>query len=149
MTAKALEDVLQRVEAWPEEAQEQLVEITREIDAQIAGGVYHATASELEALDEAERSGVASEAKFEAAFGTFRRARRSNTASGQRTIFARCPRRAARSAKWVQHRSKNASAKSLREIVARNRCAKSLRIWSNIRKQRRGLWSDRGRMSSR
>ncbi|MGO9005035.1 MAG: hypothetical protein ACLQIQ_21645 [Beijerinckiaceae bacterium] len=72
MTAKALKDVLQRVEAWPEEAQEQLAEIAREIDAQLAGGVYRATAEELEALDEAERSGVASEAEVEAAFRTFR-----------------------------------------------------------------------------
>jgi len=70
MTAKALKDVLQRVEAWPEEAQEELAAIAREMDAQLAGGVYHATAEELEALDEAERSGVASEA--EAAFETFR-----------------------------------------------------------------------------
>jgi len=70
MTAKALKDVLQRVETWPEEAQEELAAIAREMDAQLAGGVYHATAEELEALDEAERSGVASEA--EAAFETFR-----------------------------------------------------------------------------
>jgi len=41
MTAKALKDVLQRVEAWPEEAQEELAAIAREIDAQLAGGVYH------------------------------------------------------------------------------------------------------------
>jgi hypothetical protein len=72
MKAKALKDVLQRVEAWPEEAQEELATIAREIDAQLAGGVYHATAQELEALDEAERSGLASEAEVEAAFRTFR-----------------------------------------------------------------------------
>jgi len=72
MKAKALRDVLERVEAWPEEAQEQLAQIAREIDAQLAGGVYHATAEELKALDEAERSGVASEAEVEAAFRTFR-----------------------------------------------------------------------------
>lgn len=74
MIAKALKDALQRVEAWPEEAQEQLAEIAREIDAQLAGGVYRATAEELEALDEAERSGVASEAEVEAAFRTFHHA---------------------------------------------------------------------------
>ncbi len=74
MTAKALNVVLQRVEAWPEEAQEQLAEIAREIDAQLTGGAYHATPEELEALDEAERSGLAGEAEVEAAFGTFRHA---------------------------------------------------------------------------
>jgi hypothetical protein len=74
MTAKALKEVLRRVEAWPEAAQEQLAEIAREIDAQLAGGVYHAIPEELEALDEAERSGLASEAEVEAAFKTFRHA---------------------------------------------------------------------------
>jgi len=71
MKAKALREVLERVEAWPEEAQEELAAIAREIDAQLAGGGYRATAEELEALDEAERSGVASEAEIEAAFRTF------------------------------------------------------------------------------
>ena len=73
MTAKALKEVMQRVEAWPEEAQEQLAEIAREMDAQLAGSDYHATAAELEALDEAERSGIASDQDVEAAFRTFRR----------------------------------------------------------------------------
>lgn len=72
MTAKALKDVLRRIEAWPEEAQEQLAALAREIDAQLAGVAYRATPEELEALDEAERSGLASEAEVEAAFKTFR-----------------------------------------------------------------------------
>ena len=74
MTAKALKDVLPRIEAWPEEAQEQLAEIAREIDAQLAGGAYHATPEELKAPDEADRSDLASEAEVEAAFRTFRHA---------------------------------------------------------------------------
>jgi hypothetical protein len=41
-------------------------------DAQLAGGVYRATAEELEELDEAEGSGLATEAEVEAAFRTFR-----------------------------------------------------------------------------
>jgi hypothetical protein len=72
MTAKALQEVLQRVETWPEEAQEDLAQIAREIDAQLAGRTYHATAEELAALDEAERSGVASDEEVEAAFKSFR-----------------------------------------------------------------------------
>ena len=72
MKAKALRDVLERVEAWPEEAQEELAAIAREIDAQLTGGGYRATAEELEALDDAEHSGVASEAEVEAAFRAFR-----------------------------------------------------------------------------
>ena len=70
MTAKALKEVLQRVETWPTEAQEELAAIVR--DAQLAGGVYRATAEELEELDEAEGSGLATEAEVEAAFRTFR-----------------------------------------------------------------------------
>jgi hypothetical protein len=73
MTAKALQEVLQRVEAWPEEAQEDLAEIACEIDAQLAGRAYHATPEELAALDEADRSGLASEEEVEAAFKSFRR----------------------------------------------------------------------------
>ena len=61
MTAKALKEVLQRVETWPEAAQEELAQIAREIDAELAGGLYHATAEELAALDEAELGGIASE----------------------------------------------------------------------------------------
>ena len=60
------------VEVWPEEAQEELAAIAREMDAQLTGRGYRATVEELEALDEAERSGVASEAEIEAAFRTFR-----------------------------------------------------------------------------
>jgi hypothetical protein len=73
MTAKALQDVLQRVATWPEEAQEDLAQIAREIDAHLAGRSYHASTEELAALDEAERSGVASDEEVEAAFNSFRR----------------------------------------------------------------------------
>jgi hypothetical protein len=73
MTAKALQEVLQRAETWPEQAQEDLAAIAREIDAQLAGRAYHASAEELAALDEAERSGVASDEEIEAAFRSFRR----------------------------------------------------------------------------
>ena len=73
MTAKALQEVLQRVETWPEEVQEDLAQIAREIDAQLAGRAYHATPEELAALDEADRSGLASEEEVEAAFKSFRR----------------------------------------------------------------------------
>lgn len=38
MTAKARKDVSERVETWPEEAQQELAEIAREIDADLGGG---------------------------------------------------------------------------------------------------------------
>jgi predicted transcriptional regulator len=51
MTAKALKNVLLRVEAWPEAAQEELAAIAEEIDAGLAGGAYHATPDELDGID--------------------------------------------------------------------------------------------------
>ncbi len=47
MAAKALKDVLKRVENWPKEAQEELAEIALEIDAALQGSAYHATPEEL------------------------------------------------------------------------------------------------------
>ncbi len=67
-----LKEVLQRAQAWPERAQEELAEIALEIEASL-GERYRATPEELEAIDEADRSGVATEADVEAAFRTFRR----------------------------------------------------------------------------
>jgi hypothetical protein len=51
MTAKVLKDVMERVETWPKEAQEELAEIALEIDAGLQGGVYHATPEELAGID--------------------------------------------------------------------------------------------------
>jgi len=69
----ATKNLLERLASWPQEDVKKLDEVAREIEAQRTG-VYHATAEELKALDEAERSGVASEAEVEAAFRTFRKA---------------------------------------------------------------------------
>jgi hypothetical protein len=78
MTAKALKalkQVLERVETWPEEDQEELAEVARDIEARRTG-TYHATPEELEAIDEAlgqvARGEVASEEEIEAAFAKFR-----------------------------------------------------------------------------
>jgi hypothetical protein len=46
--------------------------VAREIEAR-RRGVYQATPEELRAIDEAERSGIASEEDVEAAFKSFRR----------------------------------------------------------------------------
>jgi predicted transcriptional regulator len=77
MTAKVLKDVLERVERWPEEAQAELAEIALEIDAELAGGKYHATPEELAGIDrglKAAREGrFATEAEVEAVFAKHRR----------------------------------------------------------------------------
>ena len=66
-------DILRRVETWPQEDQDELAELARDIEAR-RSGVYRATPEELRALDEAEHSGVASDEEVEAAFQSFRRA---------------------------------------------------------------------------
>jgi hypothetical protein len=69
-----LKDVLERAEAWPPEAQQELAEMALEIEASVSGGAYKASEEELQALDQAERSGVASDQQVQAAFRAFRRA---------------------------------------------------------------------------
>jgi hypothetical protein len=71
---KKLKELLQRAETWPEAAQEELVQIGLEIEAEQVSGVYHATPEELRAIDDAERSGIASAEEVEAAFAKFRAA---------------------------------------------------------------------------
>jgi hypothetical protein len=73
MTKEQINAVLERVRSWPIEDQEELIEIVREIEAQRTVR-YHATPEELEAIDEAERSGIATDEEVEAAFRLFRRA---------------------------------------------------------------------------
>jgi hypothetical protein len=73
MTKEQVKAVLDRVLTWPRERQEELAEIALEIEAELDVGPYHASSEELAALDEAERSGVATEQEVEAAFRTFHR----------------------------------------------------------------------------
>jgi hypothetical protein len=53
-------DILRRVESWPQEDQDELVEVAREIEAR-RSGVYVLSDEERTALEEAQRSGVASD----------------------------------------------------------------------------------------
>jgi predicted transcriptional regulator len=76
MRTKALTEVMRRAENWPAEAQDELAEIAREIDAGL-GGVYHATSEELAGIDrgvrEADAGMFASEQEVEATFARYRR----------------------------------------------------------------------------
>ena len=63
--------LLESVESWPEEDQEELAEAARGIAARRLG-VYHPTQDELAAIDEADRSGIAPDEEVEAAFRAFR-----------------------------------------------------------------------------
>jgi len=71
MTKEQITAVLESVRSWPEEDQEELAEIAREIEARRTG-TYRATPEELRAIDEADRSGIATEEEVEAAFKAFR-----------------------------------------------------------------------------
>jgi hypothetical protein len=66
----AIKELLQHVASWPQEDQEELADVARDIEARRTG-VYRATAEELKALDEADRSGIASKQDVEAAFRLF------------------------------------------------------------------------------
>ena len=70
---KALKDVMERAQTWPEEAQEQLARMAHEIEGELKGD-YHATPEELRAIDQSEDAGMADDNEVEAAFRSFRRA---------------------------------------------------------------------------
>jgi hypothetical protein len=67
--------LLERVEAWPAQDQQELAEYAREIEARRTG-VYTATPEELAAIDEAlgqvARGEASSKEEIEAAFAKFR-----------------------------------------------------------------------------
>lgn len=75
--AVKLKELLERAETWPEDAQQELVQLGAEIEGELQAGDYQATPEELAAIDEAleqiARGEVATEAEVEAAFRTFRR----------------------------------------------------------------------------
>ena len=66
-----LKDMLQRVETWPETDQAEVAELLENIEIRHRDE-YQATVEELEAIDDADRSGVASPKDVEATFQTFR-----------------------------------------------------------------------------
>ena len=60
MTKEEISLVLEKVRSWPQEDQEELAEIVREIEARRTG-VYVLSDAERAAIDEAERSRMASD----------------------------------------------------------------------------------------
>jgi predicted transcriptional regulator len=71
-----LQEVLKQAEAWPEEAQEELVDAALEIATGLTGE-YHATNEELagidRGLDDARQGRLATDEEVKAAFSKFRR----------------------------------------------------------------------------
>jgi hypothetical protein len=73
----ALKDLIERVETWPKEAQEELAQVALEIETGIAGGVYRASPEELVGIDRGLRDAAAgkfaSQGEVEAVFAKHRR----------------------------------------------------------------------------
>ncbi len=75
MTSK-LKDVMERAESWPQDAQDELAAIAREIETALQGGVYHASPVELAGIErglaDARQGRFATEAEIEAVFAKHR-----------------------------------------------------------------------------
>jgi hypothetical protein len=73
-----LKNLLERVQTWPEEAQDELVAVANQIESELLGEDYLATREELRIIDAAMASidggEVATEAEIEAVFAKFRSA---------------------------------------------------------------------------
>jgi uncharacterized protein YecE (DUF72 family) len=78
MTTTDLKNLLERVQAWPEEAQDELVAVANQIESELQGQDYLATREELRIIDAAMASidagEAAADAEVKAAFAKFRRA---------------------------------------------------------------------------
>ena len=73
MTNDQVKTMLDRVPTWPENRQQELLEIALEIEAELAGAIYEATADELAAIDEGLAGEPARDEEVEAAFALFRK----------------------------------------------------------------------------
>jgi hypothetical protein len=73
-----LKDLLERVENWPEAAQNELVAVANQIESELQRGDYVATREELEIIDAAMASIDAGESasatEIKAVFAKYRRA---------------------------------------------------------------------------
>ena len=77
MTLAEIKNLLERVQTWPEEAQNELVAIANQIESELRGDEYAATVDELQVIDAAMASLDASESATDvevaAAFAKFRK----------------------------------------------------------------------------
>jgi hypothetical protein len=74
MTKDEVKAVLERVPTWPEDRQQELLEVALEIEAELAGAEYDTTPDELAAIDEGLSGDPASDEDVKAAFALFRKA---------------------------------------------------------------------------
>ena len=78
MTTNDLKNLLERVQAWPEAAQDELVAVANQIESELQGRDYLASQEELQIIDAAMASidggEAATDAEIKAAFAKFRSA---------------------------------------------------------------------------
>ena len=78
MTATDLKNLLERVQAWPEEAQDELVAVANQIESELQGQDYLATQEELRIIDAAMASidagETATDTEIRTVFAKFRSA---------------------------------------------------------------------------
>jgi hypothetical protein len=78
MSTNDLKILLERVQTWPEEAQDELVAVANQIENELQGRSYFADQEELRIIDAAmvsiDAGEVATDAEIKAAFAKFRRA---------------------------------------------------------------------------
>ncbi len=78
MTVTNLKNLLERAQAWPEAAQDELVSVANQIERELQDKDYQATQEELEVIDSAIASIEAGEgvtdAEIKAVFARFRSA---------------------------------------------------------------------------
>jgi hypothetical protein len=76
MMTKVWDELLRRVQSWPENAQHELAKVALEIEAEINRGEYQATPAELAGIDrglsDVARERFASERDVEAVFAKLR-----------------------------------------------------------------------------
>jgi predicted transcriptional regulator len=77
MKSKQLAEILDRVEHWPAQAQDELADFARDIEENLKGGDYQPTEAEQAGVDrglrDADQGHFATEAEVEATFAKFRR----------------------------------------------------------------------------
>ena len=75
MTKANLKDLLERVQAWPEEAQDELVAVANQIESELQGNEYVASREKLQIIDAAigsiDGGDFATDAEVRAAFAKF------------------------------------------------------------------------------
>jgi hypothetical protein len=76
MKTKKLTEVLERIEAWPPEAQNQLADFALELDAGLSDDIYEPTPEELAGIERGLRAAAegrfATDQQVEAVFAKFR-----------------------------------------------------------------------------